>query len=225
VTRKVRYSRLVFLGPPASGKGTQAALISRAYAIPTASTGAMLRDERARGTPLGREVDKITRGGGLAPDDVVLKLVSRWLDRNERAFLFDGFPRTLAQAERFSDDLARREVGLDRVLLLELDQAEIEHRVLDRVTCKSCGATFSTSFHDVEAGKDCPVCSGPLGRRSDDSLESLQNRLKQYEELTSPVIDFYDGKELLVRMDAGVGRDALFQNLCELIAGPREVSP
>lgn len=210
--------RLIFLGPPASGKGTQAALISRTYGIPTASTGAMLRKERLRDTEIGREVDRITRHGGLAPDPIVLDLVFGWLERHPNAYLFDGFPRTLSQAEQFDAELARRGLALDRVVLFELPDDLIAQRVLDRLTCEACGATFSASFHGVLEAGPCPVCPGALSRRRDDRPEALRKRMDEYRNLTFPVVSHYEEKELLVRVDAAAGRDALFHNLCRLIA-------
>ncbi len=205
-------NRIVLLGPPASGKGTQAALLGAAFGIPHTSTGAMLRDERAKGTALGAEADSYTSRGLLFPDELALRVVQEWLQGKTR-FLLDGFPRTIGQATAFDAYLGDRNLPLDVVYFLELDQSEIETRILGRLTCGSCGSVFNETFNRISAEDPCPKCGGPLERRNDDTIEALENRMTQYREMTEPVARHYRDSGLLKSVDAGAGRDALFKSL------------
>lgn len=212
----------MLLGPPASGKGTQADRLSAAFGIPHVSTGALLRSECERGTPLGREADAFTRNGGLVPDELAIRIVTSWMESHGTMFLFDGFPRTVGQAESLDAALSGLHAPLDLIVLLELGEEEIEKRILNRLTCLSCGATFSSSLHRHAAGDACPRCGSPLVRRKDDSPEALGERLKVYRELTLPVVDYYErtSPQLLHRIVAGEGSDVVFAQLSRLVAEP-----
>lgn len=205
-------SRVVLLGPPASGKGTQAALLSASFGIPHASTGAMLREENARGSEIGVEAECYTRDGRLFPDALAMKVVWRWLDDHGR-FILDGFPRTLGQAHSFDAGLKERKLPLDVVFLLELSEPAIRERLASRLTCSACGAVFSETFHQLAPENPCPRCGGKLDRRADDTPEALDERLVQYRELTLPVADHYRSRGLLKEIDVSPGRDAVFQIL------------
>lgn len=199
------------LGPPASGKGTQAELLIEKTGLPSASTGAMLRHERHIGSELGIEAEKWTREGKLFPDDLALRVVSHWLDAGRwNGFLLDGFPRTLGQAEAFDVLLSERGYA-DDLLVLQLDLSEslIRRRVADRLTCRDCGATYGTTFHNLTENHACPDCGGTLERRGDDTHAALEIRLQQYKDLTLPVINYYDQTNRLRRIDASVSREAI----------------
>lgn len=204
--------RVVLLGPPASGKGTQAALLGATFAIPHTSTGEMLRRERAAGTSLGLEADSYTRRGLLFPDNLALKVVEQWIDGRER-FLLDGFPRTVSQAQAFDHMLEERRLPLDVVYLLNLSDAEVRRRMLGRLTCEACGAVYNTQFHKITDASPCPKCSGHLARRTDDTEEALDHRLEQYHTLTAPVASHYSDLGLLKTIDVAPGRDEVFQTL------------
>lgn len=204
--------RVVLLGPPASGKGTQAALLGATFAIPHTSTGEMLRRERAAGTPLGLEADSYTRKGLLFPDSLALKVVEQWIDGRER-FLLDGFPRTVSQAQAFDRLLQERRLPLDVVYLLDLSDTEVRTRMLGRLTCESCGAVYNTHFHKISDSSPCPKCGGHLARRADDTEEALDHRLEQYHNLTAPVATHYRDLGLLKTIDVSHGRDEVFQTL------------
>jgi len=205
-------NRIVFLGPPATGKGTQAALLSATFGIPTGSTGAMLRAERARGSAIGLEAEKWTAKGLLFPDELALRVVWHWIDGKQR-FILDGFPRTVGQAEAFDQGLAERNLPLDVVYFLELPDEAIRARMSSRLTCSSCGAVFNEKFHNVTTAMPCTVCGGKLSRRTDDTLEALDLRIRQYREQTVPVADYYRAKGLLKPIDVTPARDEVFQVL------------
>ncbi|MEO6846482.1 MAG: nucleoside monophosphate kinase [Chthoniobacterales bacterium] len=214
--------RIVLLGPPASGKGTQAHLLSVKFDIPTASTGAMLRREIAQGTPVGREAAKLTSSGAFVPDEVVLHIVSGWLDAHNDGFLLDGFPRTVSQAEALHRDLEARKRPLDVAFLFDLPESEIRNRVLHRLTCDACGSTFGEQLHGVREGVPCPYCGGVLTHRKDDDEKTLNNRLAIYREKTLPIVDFYKKNGLLSSYDATQSPEALFEKLCGVLNGGRQ---
>jgi adenylate kinase len=207
-------NRIVLLGPPASGKGTQAALLAATFGIPAGSTGAMLRDEKARGSEVGLEADRWTSQGKLFPDELALRVVWKWIDGRKR-FILDGFPRTLGQAAAFDEGLSERQLPLDAVYFLNLSEDLVRERMTSRLTCTQCGSVFNEKFHNVTVDTPCPKCGGPLGRRNDDTLEALDSRLAQYREQTLPVVDHYRGKGLLKEMDVTPGRDEVFRHLYE----------
>lgn len=213
-------SHFILLGPPASGKGTQAELLAEKLALPAASTGAMLRQERAAGSELGLEAEKWTRDGKLFPNDLALRVVQHWLDGGRwEGFLLDGFPRTIGQACAFDEALEKH--GLrDQMLVLHLDlaEAEIRARVADRLTCQSCGATYGARFHNLDESMPCPVCAGKLERRNDDTAAALDNRLSQYRDLTLPLCDYYKNSGRLIRIDASQSREMIHAEIMAAIS-------
>ena len=213
--------RIVLLGPPASGKGTQADKLSEAFGIPHVSTGALLRSECDRGTPLGREADAATSKGLLVSDELAVRIVANWIQEHGTSFLYDGFPRTVGQAKHLDEALESLEAPLDLVILLELSDEAIRHRILQRISCLKCGATYSTSLHSHAEGDPCPRCGAELVRRNDDTAEALEQRLTVYRELTLPVAGYYENTVpgILHRIDAAEGSDDIFAKLSALIAG------
>ena len=205
-------NRIVLLGPPASGKGTQAALLSATFGIPAASTGAMLREEKARASAIGAEAERWTHEGKLFPDELALRVVWKWLD-NRRRFILDGFPRTLGQAQSFDDGLEERSLPLDVVYFLNLSDELARERMTSRLTCLQCGSVFNEKFHDVTIDTPCPRCGGELARRDDDTDDALDRRLAQFREHTLPVAHHYREKGLLKEVDTTDGRDAVFTRL------------
>jgi adenylate kinase len=213
--------RIVLLGPPASGKGTQADRLSEAFGIPHVSTGVLLRSECDRGTALGREADAATSKGLLVSDELAVRIVANWMKEHGPRFLFDGFPRTLGQAAHLDAALTSLKAPLDLVILLELSDEAIRHRILERISCLRCGATYSTSLHAFVEGDSCPRCGAVLVRRNDDSAEALEQRLTVYRELTLPVVGYYErtAPGIMRRIDAGEGSDDIFASLSALVAG------
>ena len=213
--------RIVLLGPPASGKGTQADRLSDLFAIPHVSTGALLRSECERGTPLGREADAATSKGLLVSDELAVRIVANWMQEHGPRFLFDGFPRTVGQAAHLEVALTALKAPLDLVILLELSDEAIRRRILERISCLKCGATYSTSLHAHAEGDPCPRCGTALVRRNDDTAEALEQRLTVYRELTLPVAGYYENTVpgIIHRIDASKGSDEIFSKLSALVAG------
>ena len=207
----------MLLGPPASGKGTQSELIQRKFQIPGTSTGAILRREAKLNTPVGREADRIVSKGALAPDDLVLGLVGRWLDQHPEAFLFDGFPRTLPQAVAFEQMLEARQTPLDLAVFLKPSEATIAFRMVHRLTCSNCGKAVSIGRHVQSASEPCPNCGGKLEVRSDDNRSALALRLEEFQKKSLPLIDFYSERDLLVKVDANQEADRVFEQLSRVI--------
>ena len=176
----------------------QAALLSATFGIPAGSTGAMLREEKARGTEIGKEAELWTVEGKLFPDELALRVVWNWLD-NRRRFILDGFPRTLGQARSFDQDLEVRELPLDAVYLLMLSETLGRERMTTRLTCSRCSSVFNERFHNVSNTTPCPKCGGELVRRNDDTEEALDRRLAQFRECTVPVAHHYQRKGLAER--------------------------
>lgn len=193
-------------------------MLTAKYALPSGSTGAMLRAERERGSQLGREADRYTSQGKFFPDELALEVVRRWLDRHTNGgFVLDGFPRTRPQAIAFDAELNARSRPLEIAVSLEITEEEIRRRVTTRLTCESCGATFGAQRDDLREGDACPKCGAPLGRRNDDTQSALTERLAQEHEFTAPVLDYYAGRGLLARLDANGGSDKIFTGLCALL--------
>ena len=207
-------SRIVLLGAPGSGKGTQAEMITRHFAIPVTSTGTILRRERDLGTALGIEGDQISKQGGLVPDDMIVKLIEDWLNlHGESGFVFDGFPRTVPQAERLEAILTKRGKALDLAIWLEVS----EKTIACRLQCRRCGFTTSlTSAHFSERSV-CPYCDGPLVRREDDDAAVLQTRLAEFKSKTEPLLSFYEKQGVLHRLDGNRDRETVFSDIATLI--------
>ncbi|HEY5791790.1 MAG TPA: nucleoside monophosphate kinase [Chthoniobacterales bacterium] len=214
-------TRIVLLGPPASGKGTLAALIAEKYGIPSASTGALLREEEHQNTALGQAARAFTREGKYFPDEMALAVVERWLDAHAsaRGFVLDGFPRTLAQAGKFDEDLAERHGELDIAINLELGEAEIRRRIESRLTCPRCAATYRNGGDGAREGGECPNCGAVLQRRRDDTLETLSERLRQHNQLTEPVVEYYRQTGRLRTVDAAPGSAAVFAVISQILEG------
>ena len=182
--------RLVLLGAPGSGKGTQAALLKERLGCAHVSTGDIFRKNLKEETPLGILARSYMDKGALVPDEVVLKMVSgRLLEPDMKAgFLLDGFPRTIAQAEFLESFLAERGQALDAVILFDIGDEALVRRLSNRRTCCSCGAIFNLLTLDGD-GHSCPACSGELYQRDDDEESVIRNRLKVFHDQTQPLID------------------------------------
>jgi len=209
--------RLALIGPPASGKGTQAEKIGEHLGLPVVSTGRMLRDEEASGSEVGLLSVELSKMGNLLPDTAIMELVEGWLAERGARFLFDGFPRTLPQGEAFEQLLADRyETSLDAVVLLSADEGELERRTLARLTCLSCGRALESS--SLLVGREverCPDCGADLVRRRDDKRGVFALRMKQYREMTEPLVAFYSRRGIIHRIDASGTPEAVFSQICQ----------
>jgi adenylate kinase len=196
--------RLVLLGPPGAGKGTQAERIAARYDIPHLSTGDMLREAVAAGTEVGRRARAIMDAGQLVPDEVMNQLVAERLAQPDaaRGFVLDGFPRTLAQAQALDDLLKQRGQRLDAVLELAVDDDALVERISGRFACARCGAGYHDRFKQPRVEGVCDVCGGrEFVRREDDKPETVRARLKAYHEQTAPLLPFYRNQGLLAAVD------------------------
>ena len=198
--------RVIFLGPPGAGKGTQARELSREWGVPQIATGEMLREAVAAGTPLGREAKRVMDSGGLVPDDVMIGLIAERLRQPDaaRGFILDGFPRTIAQAEALDRLLKDLGHSLDAVLYFQVSEPELLRRLTGRRLCRRC----QTAYHLVSAPPRrpgvCDRCGGELYQRLDDSEETVRRRLEVYSRQTAPLLDYYRQRNLLTTV-AGEG--------------------
>jgi len=214
--------RLVLLGAPGSGKGTQAEMITRQFGIPVTSTGAILRRERDLGTPLGQETAEVLQSGGLVSDKIIIELIEDWLRlHGGHGFVFDGFPRTLPQAESLMSILARLRSALDLVIWLEVSEQTVLDRIAGRLQCGECGFTTSSSSAQFANRPICPYCDGPLERRNDDDLSVLQTRLQEFRTKTEPLASFFEKMSILHRIDGNRDREAVFSDVSQLIEDKR----
>ena len=195
--------KLILLGAPGAGKGTQAKRIEVDYGWPQVSTGDILRAARKAGTPLGKEAAGYMDLGGLVPDDLVVSLVKERLqdDDLKGGFVLDGFPRTVGQAEA----LASLGVEIDMALDIEVDDEELVKRLTGRLTCSKCGAMFHKLFLLPKQEGICDKCGGALIQRADDNHETVRNRLAVYKEQTAPLIRFYEEQGKLFKIDGTGG--------------------
>ena len=196
--------RLVLVGPPGAGKGTQAQFIASHFAVPKISTGDIFRTNVSDGTDLGLEARKYMDAGDLVPDEVTIGMVKERLshDDTSEGFLLDGFPRTVQQAVVLDDMLAVHDVGLDVVLELVVDDEEVVRRLSGRRTCRRCGHVWHLDFDPPATEGVCDRCGGELFQRDDDSELTIRHRLEVYADQTSPLIGYYGDRGLLSGVDA-----------------------
>lgn len=176
----------------------------------------MLRQEIKSGSELGKLAESYTKHGKLFTDDIALRVVASWMERNGNHFILDGFPRTVGQALAFEEMLSKKTLSIDCVFALELSAEVIEQRILSRLTCSSCGSTYSMELDkNLEPTSPCPACSHPLESRYDDNLETLKERLSQHQELSAPVENFYQDRNLLTRINADQSPQAVFDDIIQ----------
>jgi len=199
--------RVIFLGPPGAGKGTQARQLARAWSAAHVATGDMLRDAVRDGTHLGLEAKRYMDRGALVPDDVVIGLVDERLARDDAAggWVLDGFPRTVAQAEALDQLLNRRGGEVDRVIFFDVAGDELRRRLTGRRVCRRCGATFHLASSPPAAAGRCDRCGGELYQREDDAADAVTHRLGVYTTQTTPLLDYYRRRGVLTEV-AGKGR-------------------
>lgn len=209
--------RLVLIGAPASGKGSQAKRLAKKLGIFHLSTGAVIRDHMRRNTELGEKCRDTMNEARLVSDEIVMEVVASELGNHRGGYVLDGFPRTIKQAEMLGDWLERRGCELSAVIALEVPKEELAQRVLSRVVCLNCGYPFRLGVRVKSVDEACPECGGQLGQRADDTIEMFHQRYREFEELTVPLIDYYRRQGLLQTIDGGQMPDEVFTEIENLL--------
>lgn len=207
--------KLILLGAPGAGKGTQAEVLCQKLGIPTISTGNMLRTAIQEGTPVGLQAKSFMDAGKLVPNEVIIQIVAQRIAQSDCAegFILDGVPRTIAQAEA----LDAAGVRFDRVLSLEITDQEIEERMSGRRVCSKCGASFHIHARPTKVEGVCDNCGGPVVQRDDDKPETVRHRLEVYHQQTEPLKDYYQAKGLLTLVDNRPTIEATTQAIMEAL--------
>lgn len=186
-------------------------MIRSKYLLEPASPGAILRDEARRGTAVGLEAERYTLNGQMVPDSIAISLVCGWLGNNRSGgFIFDGFPRSLIQAQGLEEILREQGGELDAVFFLDVPEEELCKRITHRVICESCGKTFRAGLHVRSVSDSCPMCGGSLGKRQDDNIDALNRRMLEYRTKTEPLVGYYREKGLLSEIDGSQTPDSVF---------------
>jgi len=209
--------RLVFLGPPGAGKGTQAKAVAAHYGVPHVSSGDIFRSEIERGSRLGRRIRSYLDAGHLVPDDVTIEAIALRMDQADcaRGWVLDGYPRTEAQAEALDRVLEASQKELDAVVYLDLDADRIVKRMSGRRVCPQCGRPYHLVHMPPRDDDRCDVCGATLVAREDDKPETVRQRLATYQRQTAPLVDYYDRRGLLIRVSGEGSPDEVRARLFE----------
>ncbi len=207
--------KIIIQGAPGSGKGTQAKFIVKQYNIPQISTGDLLREAVKTGTELGLKAQKHMNTGTLVPDDIVIKLLNdRIIQKDcQNGFILDGFPRNLVQAQELNNI-----TDIDLVININVDYGLLIERITGRRTCKNCSSIFHIKYSPPREVDRCDKCSGSLYQRDDDTEETVKNRLNTYENVTKPLIDYYEKQGILERLVSDGSIDEMRQKVSKLLA-------
>ncbi len=202
--------KLILLGAPGAGKGTQAQKLVDNYSTPQISTGDLLRAAVAEGSELGKKANEYMTAGKLVPDEVVIGLIEERLkkDDTQNGFILDGFPRTIAQADKLGEI-----TDMDAVVNIDVDTSILLDRLTGRRTCKNCNSMFHMVFNQPKQEGVCDSCGGELYQRADDNEETVKSRLDTYNENTAPLIDYYREKGLLKDVEGQGAIEDIFQNI------------
>ena len=211
--------KLILLGPPGAGKGTQAANIIETFSIPHISTGDIFRKNIKEGTELGKKAKEYMDRGELVPDTLVVEIVEDRLKAEDckSGFLLDGFPRTVFQAEALDKVLENMGAGLDYVINVVVDPELLVERAVGRRICRDCGSTYHIKYNPPKEESVCDKCSGELYQRSDDNADTVTNRIRVYMDETSPLIEYYRVKGNLINVDGQQDIDKVFDDILKAI--------
>ena len=213
--------KLILLGPPGAGKGTQAQELERRHHLIQLSTGEMLRATIASGSEFGKEVREITESGALVPDEIMIRMISERIVQPDcdDGFILDGFPRTTAQAEALDTMLAEKGLKLDHVIELSVDAEVLANRIGGRFSCAKCGAGYHDEFKKPGVDGLCDHCGyQEFTRRADDKPKTVKARLKAYEKLTAPLLPYYSDKGQLRTVDAMAAIEEVTREIEQIVA-------
>ncbi len=215
--------KLVLLGPPGAGKGTQAVKIAEKYQIPHISTGDIFRANVKQGTPLGVKAKAYMDKGELVPDELVVALVEDRLGQPDckDGFLLDGFPRTVFQAEKLDAYLKGRNDALTAVIDLRVDESELMDRMIGRRVCRVCGAPYHITNMPPKQEGVCDLCGGEVYQRADDTEETVKNRFAVYKEQTMPLVDYYERSGALMPVPGSGGPEKVFETIVADLSAKR----
>ncbi|MCD6311708.1 MAG: adenylate kinase [Elusimicrobia bacterium] len=205
----------IFLGAPGSGKGTQAKKVCASRGMAYIGTGEILRENVAAGTELGKRVQVILEAGHLVDDDTMIAIIEEKI-KIENSFLMDGFPRTVRQAEALGELFEKYGKKVDAVIFLDVDSEEVTKRILGRFSCPSCGKDYNVHIDDIK-DKRCPVCGGELLQRSDDTEETVRERIEEYSRKTAPLKEFYEKKNILINVGGTGSPSEIFERITEAL--------
>lgn len=215
--------RIILLGPPGAGKGTQAAKIVEKYNIPHISTGDIFRKNIKEGTPLGTKAKEYMDQGLLVPDELTVGLVTDRISQDDckEGFMLDGFPRNLAQAEQLDDFLKQAAIDLTKVINIEVDKELLVSRAVGRRICKSCGATFHVEFNPPKEDGVCDVCQGELYQRADDNEETVSKRIQVYLDETKPLVEYYSKQGVVASINGDQSIDKVFEDISDSLGSEK----
>ena len=219
---------VILLGPPGSGKGTQAQRLQDRYGMIQLSTGDMLRAAVAAGTEIGRQADAIMKAGALVPDDIVIGIIADRIDRPDckKGLILDGFPRTTAQAKALDRMLAKKSLKLDHVIEIKVDEAALVDRITGRFTCARCGAGYHDRFKQPKIAGVCDACgSSRFVRRDDDKPETVHARLDAYRRQTAPILPYYRAQGKLATVDGMAAIDAVTKEIEAILMADSQLTP
>ena len=215
--------RLILLGPPGAGKGTQAAGIVEKYQIPHISTGDIFRKNIKEGTDLGKKAKEYMDQGLLVPDELTVGLVTDRITQDDckNGFMLDGFPRNVAQAQQLGQYLNSVDLALDRVINIEVDKDILVGRAVGRRICKSCGATYHVEFNPPKVDGTCDVCGGELYQRADDNEETVSKRIQVYLDETKPLADYYSNEGIIANINGEQSIDKVFADIVDALGSEK----
>lgn len=216
-------NNIIFIAPPAAGKGTQAELVVEKYNIPHISTGDILREISKEDSEIGSYVFETLASGKLVKDEITYQLIENRLQQKDcqNGFIMDGFPRNIDQAIKFDEILEKINLKIGKVILINIDKIKLEKRITGRRICEDCGSIFNINEPESAPQQEsvCDNCGGKLYQRNDDNLESFKTRYKMYEEKTAPIIEYYKNKKILYEVDGNNTVEKVFENIDDIISG------